>query len=60
MRCAQQNGPHKTLYNLWKLRSETGVLDRILMELVADEPEIKTAMMDATYLKPVARTRAYV
>ena len=30
------------------------------MELVADEPEMKTAMMDATYLNPVARTRAYV
>ena len=44
-------GPHKTLYNRWKRWSEKGVFARILAGLAAEEPEEKTAMIDATYLK---------
>jgi transposase len=44
-------GPHKTLYNRWKRWSERGVFARILAGLAAEEPEEKTATIDATYLK---------
>ena len=44
----KEYGPHKTLYNRW---SEKGVFARILVGLAAEEPEKKTAMIDATYLK---------
>ena len=44
-------GPHKTLYNRWKRWSENGVFARILVGLASEEPEEKTAMIDATYLK---------
>lgn len=44
-------GPHKTLYNRWKRWSEKGVFARILAGLAAEEPEQKTVMIDATYLK---------
>jgi hypothetical protein len=40
-----------TLYNRWKRWSEKGVFARILMGLATEEPEEKTAMIDATYLK---------
>ena len=44
-------GPHKTLDNRWKRWSEKGVFARILMGLATEEPEEKTAMIDATYLE---------
>ena len=47
----REYGPPKTLYNRWKRWSEKGVFARILIRLAAEEPEKKTAMIDATYLK---------
>lgn len=47
----REYGPHKTLYNRWMRWSESGVFARILEGLAAEEPEEKTAMIDATYLK---------
>jgi transposase len=47
----REYGPHKTLYNRWKRWSERGVFARILVGLAAEEPEEKTVMIDATYLK---------
>ena len=47
----REYGPHKTLYNRWKRWSEKGVFARILAGLADEEPEEKTAMIDATYLK---------
>jgi transposase len=47
----KEYGPHKTLYNRWKRWSDKGVFVRILVGLAAEEPEKKTAMIDATYLK---------
>ncbi|MEL6220911.1 MAG: IS5 family transposase [Pseudomonadota bacterium] len=47
----KEYGPHKTLYNRWKRWSDKGVFARILVGLAAEEPEKKTAMIDATYLK---------
>lgn len=47
-----EDGPHKTLYNRWKRWSEKGVFARILAGLAAEAPEEKTAMIDATDLKP--------
>jgi len=44
-------GPPKTLYNRWKRWSEKGVFAQILMGLSSHEPEEKTVMIDATYLK---------
>ncbi len=44
-------GPHKTLYNRLKRWSEKGVFGRILVGLAAEDPENKTVMIDATYLK---------
>ena len=44
-------GPHVTLYNRWKRWSDKGVFARILVGLAVEEPEKKTAMIDATYLK---------
>ena len=41
-------GPYKTLYNRWKRWSEKGVFARILAGLAAEEPEEKTAMIDAS------------
>ena len=46
-----RRGGQKTLYNRWKRWSEKGVFARILAGLAAEEPEKKTAMIDATYLK---------
>jgi hypothetical protein len=39
------------LYNRWKRWSEKGVFAQILMGLATQEPEEKTVMIDATYLK---------
>jgi transposase len=47
----REYGPHKTLYNRWKRWSEKGVFAQILMGLSSHEPEEKTVMIDATYLK---------
>ena len=47
----REYGPHKTLHNRWKRWSEKGVFARILIGLATQEPEEKTAMIDATYLK---------
>lgn len=47
----REYGPHKTLYNRWKRWSERGVFARILAGLAAEEPDKKTAMIDATYLE---------
>jgi transposase len=47
----REYGPHKTLYNRWKRWSEKGVFAQILMGLATQEPEEKTVMIDATYLK---------
>ena len=43
--------PRKTLCNRWTRRSERGGFARILVGLAAEEPEEKTAMIDATHLK---------
>ncbi len=51
MRLTQGIPAHKTLYSRWKGWSEKGVFARILMGLAAKNPEEKTAMIDATYLK---------
>lgn len=47
----REYGPHKTLYNRWKRWSEKGVFAQIPMGLATQEPEEKTVMIDATYLK---------
>ena len=47
----REYGPHKTLHDRRKRWSETGVFARILAGLAAEEPEERTAMIDATYLK---------
>jgi transposase len=47
----KEYGPHKTLYNRWKRWSEKGVFGRILVGLAAEDPENKTVLIDATYLK---------
>jgi hypothetical protein len=38
------DGPHKTLYNRWKLWSEKGVFARILMGLASQEPQEKPVL----------------
>lgn len=47
-----ESRPHKTLYNRWNRWSEKGLFARILAGLVVEEPERKTAMIDAIDLKP--------
>jgi transposase len=44
-------GSQKTHYNRRKRWSEKGVFARIPMGLATQEPEEKTAMIDATHLK---------
>ena len=44
-------GPHKTLYNRWKLWSEAGVFIRMMEGLSGAQTERRTVMIDATYLK---------
>ena len=44
-------GPHKTLYNRWKRWSDAGVFVRMMEGLSAAQPERRTVMVDATYLK---------
>ena len=48
---SREYSPDKTLYNRWKRWSERSVFARILVGLAAEEPEERTAMIDATYLK---------
>ena len=44
-------GPAKTLCNRWKRWGDMGVFARIMEGLAAEDPEPKTIMIDATYLK---------
>ena len=44
-------GPHKTLYNRWFRWSRMGIFGRILLELVRQDTETETIMIDATHLK---------
>ena len=44
-------GPHKTIYNSWKRRSDMGMLVRIITGLAAKAPDHTTISLDATYLK---------
>ena len=44
-------GPHKTLYNRWKRWSDAGVFVKMMEGLSAAQPERRTVMIDATYLK---------
>lgn len=48
----KEYGPHKTLYNRWKRWSDKGIFIRMMEGLAVPEtPELKTIMIDATYLK---------
>lgn len=47
----KEYGPHKTLYNRWKRRSDKGIFAEMLIGLAVDHGEKKTVMIDATYLK---------
>jgi len=47
----REYGPAKTLYNRWKRWGEMGVFVRIMEGLAALGAELKTVMIDATYLK---------
>ncbi|EBA07162.1 transposase orfA IS5 family element [Sagittula stellata E-37] len=47
----REYGPHKTLYNRWKRRSDRGVFARIMAGLAAEHGEETTVMIDATHLK---------
>jgi transposase len=51
----REYGPHTTLYTRWKRCSEKGVFARIVAELAAEEPEEKTAMIDASTRTPCVR-----
>jgi transposase len=44
-------GPHKTLYNRWKRWGEKGIFLQMMEGLAAASAELKTIMIDATYLK---------
>jgi transposase len=44
-------GPSKTLYNRWKRWGEMGVFLRMMEALAAADADLKTVMIDATYLK---------
>ena len=44
-------GPHKTLYNRFRRRTELGVFDRIFSHLTASDGPPDTMMIDATHLK---------
>ena len=57
--CTTAYGPHKTLYNLWKRRSDKGIFSRMMAGLAAEHGKEKTAMIDATYLKPTERRPAW-
>ena len=48
---AAECGPHKTLSNHWKRRSDKGVFACIMVGLAAEHGEETTVMIDATYLK---------
>ena len=44
-------GPHKTLYNRWKRWGEMGIFLRMMEGLAVEGADLKTVMIDATYLK---------
>lgn len=47
----QRYGLHKTLYNLWKCSSAVGLFAQMMEGLAAGKAELRTIMIDATYLK---------
>ena len=47
----REYGTAKTLYNRWKRWGDVGVFARMMEGLAAADPEPKTIMIDATYLK---------
>lgn len=47
----KEYGSAKTLYKRWKRWSDNGVFARIMVGLTAENAELKTIMIDATYLK---------
>ena len=47
----REYGPAKTLYNRWKRWSDKGVFVAMMDGLSAKGAELKTIMIDATYLK---------
>ncbi|WP_461433528.1 IS5 family transposase [Hoeflea alexandrii] len=44
-------GLHKTLYNRWKRWCDKGIFAQMMAGLAAEQGEMKTVMIDATYLK---------
>ena len=54
----REYGPHKALYNRWKRWGERGVFLRIMEGLAAASATPKTIMIDATYLRRIARRPA--
>lgn len=44
-------GPHKALYTQWKRWGDKGIFGRTMAGLAAKHAEMKTVMVDATYLK---------
>ena len=48
---SKDHGPHKTLYNRWKRRSERGFFAAVMAGLAAEHGEKKTVMIASTYLK---------
>ena len=51
----REYGPHKTLYNRWKLWSDMGVFARIMAGLAAEGTETKTIMIDVSRRTPCVR-----
>ncbi len=49
------DGPHKTLYNRWYRWSQKGIFARILLELVNQQVETETIMID---VEPLVRHRS--
>ena len=47
----REYGPATTLYNRWKRWGDNGVFARIMAGLAAKDTDLKTIMIDATYLK---------
>lgn len=50
-------GAHKTFYNRWKHWGDMGVFARMMECLASEGGEEKVVMIDATYLKRIARPR---
>src|SRR5690606_42057944 len=48
----KEYGPSKTLYNRWKRWGDKGIFIQMMEGMAVPEaPELKTIMIDATYLK---------